>query len=172
MDQVILVDEHDRPVGTMEKLEAHRKGALHRAFSVLVYNSRGELLLQRRADGKYHSRGLWTNTCCSHPLPDEEIEHACIRRLKEEMGIVAAPRFAYKFVYRVDLEGGLVEHECDHVFTATFDGIPSANPEEVQEWKFIGLKDLLTDVAAFPGKYTFWFRLILEHQYPGLHYSG
>lgn len=172
MTQVILVDEDDRQVGTMEKLEAHRKGVLHRAFSVLVYNSRGELLIQRRADGKYHSPGLWTNTCCSHPLPDENIEKACVRRLKEEMGIIATPSFAYKFVYRVELEDGLVEHELDHVFTATFDGMPAVNPDEVQDWKFIGLKELLADVASNPQKYTYWFGLILEHQYPGLRHPN
>jgi len=166
MDQVVLVDDKDCEIGVMEKLEAHRKGLLHRAFSVLVYNSRGELLVQRRAEGKYHSPGLWTNTCCSHPLPKEEIDRACVRRLKEEMGIIAKPSFAYKFMYRVELEGGLVEHEMDHVFTATFDGVPAVNPNEVQDWKFISIKELLADAAAFPEKYTYWFRLILEHQYP------
>ncbi len=168
MEHVVLVDEHDRELGTLEKMEAHRNGSLHRAFSILIYNSKGELLIQQRANGKYHSPGLWTNTCCSHPRPGEDIRVACARRLKEEMGITATPTFQYKFKYRVVLEGGLVEHELDHVFAATVDENPQINPDEVQNWKFIPVSELLADVAATPEKYTYWFRLILEHQYPGL----
>ncbi|MBL7851412.1 MAG: isopentenyl-diphosphate Delta-isomerase [Cyclobacteriaceae bacterium] len=168
MDHVVLVDDNDRAIGTMEKLEAHRKGLLHRAFSVLVYNSNGDILVQRRADSKYHSAGLWTNTCCSHPRPNESMVDACARRLREEMSIEAEPRFLYKFTYRVELGDGLVEHEVDHVFRATFDGQPRANPDEVQDWKFIPVADLLKDVAASPERYTYWFRLILEHQHPGV----
>jgi isopentenyl-diphosphate delta-isomerase len=169
MEHVVLVDENDRPIGTMDKMEAHRIGALHRAFSILVFNSQGDVLIQKRADSKYHSAGLWTNTCCSHPRPDESLTDASARRLREEMGIDAQPRFLYKFTYRIDLEDGLVEHEVDHVFTATFDGMPNANPEEVQEWKFIPVVDLLKDVAFSPERYTYWFRLILKHQYSGVH---
>jgi isopentenyl-diphosphate delta-isomerase len=168
MDRVVLVDEDDRELGTMEKMQAHRLGSLHRAFSVLVYNSRGEILIQQRAADKYHSAGLWTNTCCSHPKPDECIRKASARRLWEEMGIRAEPEYLYKFVYRIPLENGLVEHELDHVFRATFDGTPAANPGEVQDWKFVPVPELLADVAANPEKYTYWFRLILQHQYaPG-----
>lgn len=162
----MLVDEDDREVGTMEKMEAHRMGRLHRAFSVLVYNSRGELLIQQRAATKYHSAGLWTNTCCSHPRPDESIRLATARRLREEMGIEAEPEFLYKFMYQVTLEDNLVEHELDHVFRATFDGVPLTHPDEVQAWRFVPVDELLKDVAASPEKYTYWFRLILGHQYP------
>ncbi len=163
MEQVILVDEHDQEIGTMEKMEAHRKGLLHRAFSVLVFNSQGEILVQQRADSKYHSAGLWTNTCCSHPRPHECIQEASARRLREEMGIAANPEFLFKFTYRTHLEQDLVEHEVDHVFTAIFDGTPEANPHEVQAWKFIDLDLLRKDVELHPSNYTYWFRLILEH---------
>lgn len=165
MEQVVLVDEDDREVGTMEKLEAHRVGRLHRAFSVLVFNSKGELLIQQRADSKYHSAGLWTNTCCSHPRPEESIQSATARRLLEEMGIEAEPQFVYKFMYRIELGENLVEHEFDYVYKATFDGTPKTNPAEVQNWKFIAINELLADVKLAPEKYTYWFRLILEHQY-------
>lgn len=168
MEQVVLVDENDRELGTMEKMEAHRTGKLHRAFSILVYNSKGELLLQQRAASKYHSAGLWTNACCSHPRPEETIQTATNRRLREEMGIDAKPQFLYKFVYRVDLGDQLVEHELDYVFSATYDGQPQTDPAEVQDWKFISIEELLKDVTASPEKYTYWFRLILNHQYPDL----
>ena len=104
MEQVILVDQNDSVIGTMEKMEAHQKGLLHRAFSVLLFNNDGKMLLQKRASHKYHSAGLWTNTCCSHPQPDERIEEAASRRLREEMGIVAQPAFAYKFIYKTPLD--------------------------------------------------------------------
>ena len=152
----------------MEKMEAHRKGALHRAFSVLVFNSRGEILVQKRAQAKYHSAGLWTNACCSHPRPNESIQQACARRLLEEMGINAHPEFAYKFVYKITLADGLIEHEVDHVFRATYDGAPIVNPEEVEDWKFVGLVELKNDVATHPENYTYWFRLILEHKHSSL----
>jgi len=168
MERVILVDAEDQEIGTIEKMEAHRKGLLHRAFSVLVFNSHGEILVQQRADKKYHSAGLWTNTCCSHPRPNECIKEASARRLREEMGIEAEPEFAYKFTYRTELDDSLVEHEVDHVFTARFDGIPAANPDEVQSWKFVNTEDLRRDVAANPEKYTFWFRLIMERPLPSL----
>lgn len=169
MEHVVLVDENDQELGTMEKMEAHRAGKLHRAFSVMVFNSKGELLIQQRAASKYHSAGLWTNTCCSHPRPEESIQLATTRRLREEMGIDAMPQFLYKFVYRVDLGEDMVEHELDHVFQATFDGVPSIDPSEVQDWKFVPLRELLSDVSRSPEKYTYWFRLILRHQYPGPH---
>lgn len=168
MDHVILVDANDHEIGTMEKMEAHRRGLLHRAFSVLVFNSQGEILVQQRADTKYHSAGLWTNTCCSHPRPNECIRQASARRLLEEMGIEATPEFAYKFTYRTDLDQELVEHEVDHVFTALFDGIPSANPHEVQSWKFVPVEILRQDVIDHPENYTYWFRLIMEQPLPKL----
>jgi isopentenyl-diphosphate delta-isomerase len=165
MESVVLVNENDEEVGTMEKLQAHREGRLHRAFSVLVFNSKGELLIQQRAASKYHSAGLWTNTCCSHPHPGEQIAEAAARRLSEEMGIQAKPEFLYKFTYRVNLDNDFVEHELDYVFRAVFDGQPESNPEEVKGWKFVSVEELLKSVASSPERYTHWFKLILDHQY-------
>src|SRR5688572_14586630 len=164
MEEVILVDENDNTIGTMEKMEAHRQGKLHRAFSVLLFNSEGELLLQKRAKNKYHSAGLWTNTCCSHPAPGEKIEDAAARRLREEMGIDFKPSFSYKFVYKAKLDKGLTEHELDHVFTGTFDGIPTINTAEVEDWKFVDLKWLREDLEKNPDLYTTWFKIIMDRQ--------
>ena len=163
MDKVILVDEQDDVIGSMEKMEAHRRGVLHRAFSVVLFNSSGELLLQRRADNKYHSGGLWTNTCCSHPLPEESIHDAAQRRLKYEMGISLKPEFAFKFIYKTPLNESLIEHELDYVFIGTFDGSPIINKEEVSEWKFMSLTELKKDIKLYPEIYTVWFRLIVDH---------
>lgn len=162
-DHVLLVDENDQVVGTMEKLEAHQKGLLHRAFSILLFNSKGELLLQKRARNKYHSGGLWTNTCCSHPLPDETMESATRRKLKQEMGIDLQPEFAYKFIYRSVLDSQLTEHECDYVFIGTYDGEPDINRDEVEDWKFVPLDHIRKDAKKHPEQYTSWFRLILDH---------
>ena len=162
MEQVILVDALDNVVGTMEKMEAHREGVLHRAFSVMAFNTKGEVLLQKRASSKYHSGGLWTNTCCSHPAPGEPIDQAVKRRLQYEMGIDVDPSFAFKFTYRAELDHGLTEHELDHVFTATFDGVPQVNPHEVEDWKYMGLADLREDLARAPERYTAWFKYIVE----------
>lgn len=164
MEQVILVNESDEAIGTMDKLEAHLKGALHRAFSILLFNSRGEVLLQKRSWKKYHSPGLWTNTCCSHPGPGETLETATTRKLAQEMGITADIDFAYKFTYKVNLENGLIEHECDHVFVGKFEGVPIINLEEVEDWRFAPIDQLRKDVLATPGLYTQWFRLILGHR--------
>ena len=147
----------------MDKLEAHVKGALHRAFSILIFNSKGEMLLQKRAGSKYHSGGLWTNACCSHPVPGEAIEAATRRRLLYEMGIDVPTSFAYKFIYKTALDSNLTEHEFDHVFVGTFDGVPNVNPEEVEDWRFVSLADLKKDVTAHPERYTYWFRLILNN---------
>jgi isopentenyl-diphosphate Delta-isomerase len=163
MEHVILVTADDKPIGTMEKIEAHKKGILHRAFSVLLFNSKGELLLQQRATHKYHSAGLWTNTCCSHPLPGEQIENAARRRLMEEMGIDTRPTFAYKFIYRAQLENDLLEHELDHVLIGSFDGEPRINPDEVADWKYVDIASLKADVQLHPENYTYWFKLILEN---------
>jgi isopentenyl-diphosphate Delta-isomerase len=163
MEMVVLVDEKDNAIGTMEKLEAHRQGKLHRAFSVLVFNSGGEMLLQKRASGKYHSAGLWTNACCSHPSPGEKIEDATRRRLREEMGIELQPEFSYSFIYKISLENDLIEHELDHVYTATFDGEPEINSSEVQDWKFVNMHWLRDDIQANPDAYTYWFKLIVNH---------
>jgi isopentenyl-diphosphate delta-isomerase len=164
MTEVILVDANDNAIGTMEKMEAHEKGLLHRAFSVLIFNSNGELLIQKRASTKYHSGGLWTNTCCSHPTPQESIEQAAKRRLKEEMGIEAEPAFTYKFIYKTDLDKNLIEYEVDHVLTAQFDGEPKVNENEVEDWKYVSLKELQRDAQNNPHLYTEWFKLILKRQ--------
>lgn len=163
MEQVILVDQHDHQTGVMEKMEAHRKGVLHRAISVVVFNSKGELLLQQRALNKYHSAGLWTNTCCSHPRPGESTHDAARRRLKEEMGIDLQPDFAYSFRYKAVLDNNLIEHELDHVFTAIHDAPPLINSSEVADWKFISLADLHLAVLQNPHEFTSWFRLMLTH---------
>jgi isopentenyl-diphosphate Delta-isomerase len=162
-DHVVLVNEHDVEIGTCEKLEAHKKGLLHRAFSILLFNSKGELLLQKRAQHKYHSAGLWTNTCCSHPRPGELVKTAAQRRLHEEMGIITSLKFAYSFLYTVPLENDLTEHELDHVFIGTYDGIPQANSAEVEDWKFVTLDFAREDISKHPTHYTYWFKLILNH---------
>ena len=163
MEHVILVDSEDNELGTMEKMEAHRKGVLHRAFSVLLFNSKGEMLLQKRSAAKYHSAGLWTNTCCSHPKPNESLASAVQRRLLEEMGINTQPAFAYKFQYRVDLDNDLIEHELDHVYMGLFNGEPAINSKEAESWKFINVNDLKEDAVKNPNNYTYWFKLILNH---------
>lgn len=163
MEKIILVNEFDIEIGTMEKMEAHRRGVLHRAFSVMLFNSNGELLLQKRARNKYHSGGLWTNTCCSHPLPQETIEEAAKRRLKQEMGIDLQPIFAFKFIYKSNLDKNLIEHEYDHVFTGVFDGLPDINEDEVEDWKFMNLDLLRKDIKLSPDNYTAWFKIIINH---------
>jgi len=163
MEEVVLVDIHDNPIGTMEKLEAHRAGVLHRAFSILLFNSKGELLLQKRSAYKYHSAGLWTNTCCSHPFPGESMEDATKRKLMQEMGIDLQTEFAYKFIYKATLADGLSEHELDHVYVGQFDGKPVTNREEVEDWKFVDLNFLKEDVQHNPLAYTAWFKLIVNH---------
>lgn len=163
MEQVILVDENDAEIGLMEKIEAHEKGLLHRAFSVLIFNSKGEVLLQKRADGKYHSAGLWTNTCCSHPQPNESLIAASKRRLKEEMGIETEPFFAFKFLYKVELDNGLIEHELDHVFFGIFDGEPELNHTEASDWKYMSIEDLREAMTNQPDAFTHWFKLIIFH---------
>jgi isopentenyl-diphosphate delta-isomerase len=163
MEHVILVDEHDRPTGTMEKMEAHRKGVLHRAFSVLLFNAKGELLIQKRSRTKYHSAGLWTNTCCSHPRPDETLSEAATRRLREEMGIQVEVEPLYSFIYKVNLDGGLVEHELDHVLIGHFDGEPELNANEASAWRYATLAQLKLEALENPEEFTHWFKLILQH---------
>lgn len=161
MEEVVLVDERDNELGSMEKTEAHRKGVLHRAFSVLLFNLKGEILLQKRSANKYHSAGLWTNTCCSHPKPNEPIEQAVHRRLMEEMGIDTQPTYAYKFIYRIDLDNNLIEHELDYVFIGMYDRQPNINVREVESWKFASLREIKEHVLNNPTAYTYWFRLII-----------
>ncbi|WAC15126.1 isopentenyl-diphosphate Delta-isomerase [Dyadobacter pollutisoli] len=160
-DQVVLVNEHDVEIGLMPKLEAHQKGALHRAFSVFIFNSKGEMLLQQRAFGKYHSEGLWSNTCCSHPLPNESAHHGAVRRLHEEMGIHADLRFLFSFQYRVNLENGLTENELDHVYWGISDAKPEINTTEVSNFRYMKIQDIKAGMAAHPAQYTEWFKICL-----------
>lgn len=161
MEQVILVDQHDTPVGYADKLEAHQKGLLHRAFSILIFNSACKLLLQRRALGKYHSPGLWTNTCCSHPRPGEATETAIQRRLGEEMGLEGPMSLCFKFIYKANL-GELMEYEYDHVYVGMMDRPPITNPDEVEEWKYMSLQELQKDMRCNPDRYTAWFHIIMK----------
>ncbi len=162
VERVVCVDAQDRCIGTEEKLKAHREGLLHRAFSVFLFNAKGELLLQRRALEKYHSAGLWTNTCCSHPRVDEDVEVAAARRLGEEMGITCPLRKAFSFIYRADVAPGLVEHELDHVFVGRFDGAARPDPSEVMEVRWLDRATLRREVATAPDAYSAWFRIAME----------
>ena len=162
MENVILVDTNDTPVGQMEKLKAHLKGELHRALSVLVFNSEGEILLQQRAFSKYHTPGLWSNTCCSHPRPGEDSLEAATRRLGEEMGFTTPLIKSFDFIYKAHFDNGLIEHEFDHVFFGTFDGEPVINPEEANDFKWVKLNNLMEDMRSVPENYTVWFRIIME----------
>lgn len=162
MENVILVDTHDTPVGQMEKMEAHRRGELHRALSILVFNSSGEMLLQQRALSKYHTPGLWSNTACSHPRPGEESLEAATRRLGEEMGFTTTLANTFDFVYKAHFDNGLTEHEYDHVFFGTFDGTPVINPEEANDYKWIKPSVLMEDMRSEPANFTVWFRIIME----------
>jgi isopentenyl-diphosphate delta-isomerase len=160
-EQVILVDTNDKVVGYEGKLKAHQLGLLHRAFSIFIFNSKGELLLQRRALHKYHSAGLWTNTCCSHQRPGEETINAAQRRLKEEMGMQCEMRPLFSFIYRTDFDNGLIEHELDHVLTGESDKNPSPEPEEVMEWEWANTATLLQRIHTYPEHYTYWFTQLL-----------
>jgi isopentenyl-diphosphate delta-isomerase len=162
MEKVILVDEKDHEIGTMEKMEAHRKGLLHRAISVFIIDNSGNWLLQKRATGKYHSNGLWSNTACSHPLPNETILQAANRRLDQEMGIKADLIKIFDFIYHEPLDANLFEHELDHVFLGITNDLPKPNPEEVSDWKLINFNDLNGDIQSHPENYTVWFKKIYE----------
>ena len=155
---LVLVNELDEEVGLMEKMEAHRKGLLHRAFSVFVFNSKGHLLLQRRAFSKYHSGGLWTNTCCSHPYPGESNKEAAARRLKEEMGFTVELEKIFDFIYKKELDNELTEHEFDHVFVGDYEGSIDPNPEEVVEYTYLSMDEISSRLAAQPEDFTVWFR--------------
>ena len=159
MEHVILVDENDEQVGTMEKMEAHLKAVLHRAFSVFIFNGRGEMLLQQRALSKYHSAGLWTNACCSHPRPGEETLEAAGRRLNEELGFSAPLSKVFDFTYHAPFDNGLTEHEFDHVFAGIFVGSVNPNPAEVLDYCFKTMDDISESLASHPTKYTAWFHL-------------
>ena len=162
LEYVVLVDDNGNEVGIGEKLRTHEEGKLHRAFSVFVFNSDGELLLQRRARTKYHSGGLWTNTCCSHPRPGEPRDQAAYRRLKEEMGFDCELREIFSFIYRTRLDNNLFEHEYDHVFIGIHDGDPTPNSEEVESWRWMALDVLKRDVQKNPEAYTYWFKTSID----------
>lgn len=146
----------------MEKMEAHRLGLLHRAFSVFIFNKKGELLLQQRAFNKYHSGGKWTNTCCSHPNPGEDTLDAAHRRLNDEMGMKCELHYTFNFVYRAELEDGLLEHEFDHVFWGISDHDPIPEPKEAAAFKFMSMEDLASDIKLNPGQYTEWLKICFE----------
>lgn len=160
-ERVILVDEHDNEIGTMEKIEAHEKALLHRAFSIFVFNDDGQMMLQQRALSKYHSPGLWTNTCCSHPRPGESLEEATGRRIVEEMGFSCDMQEVFNFIYTAPFDDGLTEHELDHVFIGTYNEDPEINPEEVASWMWVEVDELLTDVNENPENYTEWFKIAI-----------
>ncbi len=162
---VVLVNELDQELGLMEKIKAHEKGLLHRAFSVFLLNESNELLLQRRALNKYHSPGLWTNTCCSHPRENESVINAANRRLIEEMGIKSSLREFLSFIYKAEFDNGLIEHELDHVLIGKFTGIPQINIEEVCDWKWENIDFIKKDIKTNSGIYTVWFKIIFEEFY-------
>jgi isopentenyl-diphosphate Delta-isomerase len=158
-DEVILVNEQDEPLGVMEKMEAHKKALLHRAFSVFIFNSKGEMLLQRRATQKYHSAGLWTNACCSHPRPGEATLNAAMRRLNEELGFTAGLEKIFAFTYRSEFANGLTEYEFDHVYIGQYDGAVYPDKEEVSDYCYRNFDAIRFDLETDPHKYTSWFHL-------------
>ena len=157
MEEVILVNEQDVETGTMEKIEAHRKGILHRAFSIFIFNSKNEILLQQRAANKYHSAGLWTNACCSHPKPGEETEVAALRRLKEELGFETPLQKIFDFTYKASFDNGLTEHEFDHVFAGVYNGEIDFNHAEVQDVCYSSIEDIDSAMQSHSQKFTSWF---------------
>ena len=164
-ENVILVDENDKEVGVMPKMEAHEKAVLHRAFSVFIMNNKGETMLQQRAEHKYHSPLLWTNTCCSHQRLGETNIQAGKRRLQEEMGFVVELRELFSFIYKAPFDNGLTEHELDHVMIGSYTDAPYINTEEVADWKWMKPQDIKNDIAKHPENYTAWFKIIFEKFY-------
>ncbi|RBP29839.1 isopentenyl-diphosphate delta-isomerase [Oceanihabitans sediminis] len=164
-EQVILVNERNEQIGLMPKLEAHEKALLHRAFSVFVFNDKNELMLQQRALGKYHSPGLWTNTCCSHQREGETNIQAGKRRLQEEMGFVTELEDSISFIYKAPFDNGLTEHEYDHVLLGKYNQEPKINPDEVAAWKWMPLEEVKKDMEMQPEHYTAWFKIIFDKFY-------
>ncbi len=164
-EQVILVNEKDEQIGLMPKMEAHEKALLHRAFSVFVFNDKNELMIQQRALGKYHSPGLWTNTCCSHQREGESNIEAGKRRLQEEMGFTTDLKDTISFIYKAPFDNGLTEHEFDHILVGQYNGNPVLNPEEAHAYKWISLEELKTDMSKNPDQYTEWFKIIFDKYY-------
>ena len=164
-EMVILVNEKDEQIGLMPKMEAHEKAVLHRAFSVFIFNEKNELMMQQRALGKYHSPGLWTNTCCSHQREGESSIEAGSRRLKEEMGFTTELKETTSFIYKAAFDNGLTEHEFDHVLVGRFNDEPVINTEEVNSWKWMPIEDVRDDIKINPDDYTAWFKIIFEKFY-------
>ncbi len=167
-EQVILVDQNDKQIGLMEKIEAHEKALLHRAFSVFIFNDNGELMLQQRAASKYHSPLLWTNTCCSHQREGESNLEAGRRRLQEEMGFVTDIKEVFSFIYKAPFDNGLTEHELDHVMIGRYNDAPNINKEEVEAYKWMLLDDVKKDIEENPASYTEWFKIIFDKSYEKL----
>ncbi len=167
-EQVLLVDEKDNVIGLMPKMEAHEKGLLHRAFSVFVYNNKGQLLLQQRALTKYHTPGLWTNTCCSHQRKGESNIDAGKRRLMEEMGFTTELKETISFIYKAPFDNGLTEHEFDYILVGEFNGTPNPNPDEVESYKWVNLDELKIDIESNPSNYTAWFKIIFDKHYSNM----
>lgn len=165
-DLMVLVDDDDRVIGTSEKLETHRQGALHRAFSVIVWDSAGRLLLQKRHGRKYHSGGLWTNACCGHPRPEEDVRIAARRRLEEEMGFVCDLEWLGTIRYRAALDHDMIEHEIVHVFRGVHDGTIAPNPLEADGYQWARPEDVRADIAASPHRFSVWFREYMDAQWP------
>ncbi|TAF73693.1 MAG: isopentenyl-diphosphate Delta-isomerase [Bacteroidetes bacterium] len=159
---VVLVNESDEEIGTMEKMQAHQEGQLHRAFSIFIFNDKNQLLLQKRNPKKYHSGGLWTNTCCGHPRPGEKNKEAAIRRLKEEMGFTTLLQKEFGFIYKANFENGLTEYEFDHVYYGKFKNYPEPNSLEVSDWKYMDWDKLVEDIEINPQNYTVWFRICVD----------
>jgi isopentenyl-diphosphate delta-isomerase len=164
-ENVILVNSNDEQIGLMPKLEAHQKAVLHRAFSVFILNDKNEIMLQQRAQYKYHSPLLWTNTCCSHQREGETNLQAGSRRLYEEMGFVAELKELFHFIYKAPFDNGLTEHELDHVMIGYYNDEPKINPEEVEHWKWMSIEDVQSDMQIHPEVYTVWFKIIFDEFY-------
>jgi isopentenyl-diphosphate Delta-isomerase len=164
-EKVILVNELDEPIGLMPKLEAHQKAMLHRAFSVFVLNDKKEIMLQQRAQHKYHSPLLWTNTCCSHQREGETNIEAGTRRLFEEMGFKTEIKELFHFIYKAPFDNGLTEHELDHVMIGYYNDTPKINPDEVEDWKWMNIEEVKNDMVLHPEMYTVWFKIIFDEFY-------
>tara|TARA_Y100001954_G_scaffold222929_1_gene260703 strand:+ start:422 stop:955 length:534 start_codon:yes stop_codon:yes gene_type:complete len=160
--RVVLVDKKNNEIGTEDKLEAHKKGLLHRAFSIFIFNDKNEILLQKRAESKYHSAGLWSNTCCSHPYNDKSINDYANLRLVQEMGIATNLKEVFSFIYKTNFENGLVEYEYDHVFFGKCNSDPTLNIDEASDFRWINFKQLLLEIAENPTKFTFWLKKIVQ----------
>jgi isopentenyl-diphosphate delta-isomerase len=160
LQEVILVNEKDEPIGTMEKMEVHQKGLLHRAFSVFIFDSKGRMLLQQRAEGKYHGAHLWTNACCSHPFPGELAEEAANRRLREELGFTTTLHKIFSFTYHAPVENNLIEHEYDHVFAGEYEGEVSPDKNEVADYRYEEMEQIKKAMQLQPGKFTSWFQIV------------